>query len=60
MPKPKPKPKPKETNISYTSPQVLKVDGFVYEILIHFVKLINKIKPLTNEEVFVTILMNYN
>ena len=50
------KAKAKGTNISYTSPQVLKVDGFVYEILIHFVKLINKIKPLTNEEVFVTII----
>lgn len=37
-------------------PQALKVDGFVYEILIHFVKLINKIRPLTNEEVFVTII----
>ena len=54
--KAKAKAKAKETNISYTSPQVLKVDGFVYEILIHFVKLINKIKPLTNEEVFVTII----
>lgn len=37
-------------------PQVLKVDGFIYEILIHFVKLINKIKPLTSQEIYITII----
>lgn len=34
----------------------LKVDGFIYEILIHFVKLIHIVKPLTGIEIFVTII----
>ncbi|EGW30592.1 uncharacterized protein SPAPADRAFT_73278 [Spathaspora passalidarum NRRL Y-27907] len=34
----------------------LKVDGFIYEILIHFVKLINKLKPLTVVEIFIDII----
>ncbi|RCK64856.1 Exocyst complex component SEC5 [Candida viswanathii] len=38
------------------NPQVMKVDGFIYEVLIHFVKLINKIKPLTSQEVYITII----
>ncbi|CAK9440086.1 uncharacterized protein LODBEIA_P41860 [Lodderomyces beijingensis] len=32
------------------------VDGFVYQVLMHFVKLVFRMKPLTSEEVFVTIL----
>lgn len=38
------------------SSKILKVDGFIYEILIHFVKLINKIKPLTSQEIYITII----
>lgn len=37
---------------------VLKVDSFIYEILIHFVKLIHIVKPLTGIEIFVKILNN--
>ncbi|KAK6456318.1 exocyst complex component Sec5-domain-containing protein [Scheffersomyces xylosifermentans] len=34
----------------------LRVDGFIYEILIHFVRLINKVKPITGKEIFITII----
>lgn len=40
----------------------LKVESFTYEVLIHFVKLIHEVKPLTGTEVFVSImneLQNY-
>lgn len=40
----------------------LKIESFTYEVLIHFVKLINEVKPLTGTEIFVTImneLQNY-
>lgn len=30
----------------------LKIDGFIYEILIHFIKLIHIVKPLTGVEIF--------
>ncbi|RLV89081.1 Exocyst complex component SEC5 [Spathaspora sp. JA1] len=34
----------------------LTIDGFIYEILIHFVKLVNKLKPLTVMETFINII----
>ncbi|CAI5760757.1 unnamed protein product [Candida verbasci] len=34
----------------------IKVDSFIFEILIHFVKLVNIFKPLTSEEIFITII----
>lgn len=34
----------------------LRIDGFIYEILIHFVKLIHIVKPLTGIEIFVTVI----
>lgn len=40
----------------------LKIESFTYEVLIHFVKLIHEVKPLTGTEVFVSImneLQNY-
>lgn len=33
-----------------------KVDAMIYEVLLHFVKLVNRIKPLTSENMFVTLL----
>lgn len=36
--------------------KVIKIDGFIYEILIHFVKLINKVKPITSKEIFISII----
>ncbi|KAG7662140.1 SEC5 [[Candida] subhashii] len=37
-------------------PKELRIDGFIYKILVHFVKLINKIKPLTALAIFVKII----
>ncbi|KAI5965408.1 SEC5 [Candida pseudojiufengensis] len=36
--------------------QDIGVDQYIFEILMHFVKLVYKIKPLTSEEIFVTII----
>lgn len=36
--------------------KVLKIDGFIYEILIHFVKLINKVKPISGKDIFTSII----
>lgn len=36
-------------------PRELKVDGFIYDILMEFVKLIHRIKPLTGTEIFISI-----
>ncbi|CUM68447.1 uncharacterized protein PRCAT00006171001 [Priceomyces carsonii] len=36
--------------------EVLQVDGVIFEILIHFVKLIHVVKPLTSLEIFVEII----
>ncbi|ODV77650.1 uncharacterized protein CANTADRAFT_55811 [Suhomyces tanzawaensis NRRL Y-17324] len=38
-----------------SKPKILKVDGFIYEILIHFVKLVHKVKPITGAEIFISI-----
>ncbi|EGV62450.1 hypothetical protein CANTEDRAFT_136386 [Yamadazyma tenuis ATCC 10573] len=32
------------------------VDNFIYEVLIHFVKLVHNIKPITNKEIFINII----
>lgn len=34
----------------------MKIDGFIYETLMHFVKLIHVVKPLTSLEIFIEIL----
>ncbi|ABN67827.2 predicted protein [Scheffersomyces stipitis CBS 6054] len=34
----------------------LRIDGFIYEILIHFVRLINKVKPVTGKDIFINII----
>ncbi|KAI5970706.1 SEC5 [Candida margitis] len=40
----------------------LSVDAFVFEVLMHFVKLVHKLKPLTSVDIFVTIIneLQYN
>lgn len=42
--------------ISENKSATLKVDGFIYEILVHFVKLIHKVKPITGTRVFIDII----
>lgn len=32
------------------------VDGFIYNVLVHFVKLVHNIKPLTGDDIFITII----
>lgn len=34
----------------------IKIDNFIYEVLIHFVKIVYNIKPITNKEIFVNII----
>ena len=34
----------------------LSIDGFVFEVLMHFVKLVHKLKPLTSGDIFITII----
>ena len=35
---------------------LLSIDGFVFEVLMHFVKLVHKLKPLTSGDIFITII----
>ncbi|KAI3403115.2 SEC5 [Candida oxycetoniae] len=46
---------PSSSSLAY-SKSPLTVDGFVFEVLVYFVKLVHWLKPLTSEEIFVTIL----
>lgn len=35
---------------------IVRVDAYIYEILIHFVKLVHTVKPLTGSEIFISII----
>ena len=40
---------------SFKGSQNIKVDGFIYEILMQFVKLIHNVKPITGTDIFINI-----
>lgn len=45
-----------QTRNGYKEPDGIKIDNLIYEILIHFVKLVYNIKPITNKSIFINII----